>query len=118
MAKTYIYLLKRSKKDIKIIGSVQSNIRVIATRLKDLNLLGLPAQKRLDLQAIVVSHQLDWEVWIESAEDYEELMKSLHNRGFIVPPSSNTPLMSLMSHEIPKSSLVKLNKNKTMIRKN
>lgn len=117
MEKVYLYFLRRNKKDIKIIGNLKSSGRVHPTRLVDLDLLGLSASDRLNLKSIINYHQSDWEIWIESAENYAELRKNLNKRGCVAPSSLNAPLLTLASQELPKSALIKINANKLMTRR-
>jgi hypothetical protein len=111
MGKTYLYLLKRNKKDAKIIGTIKCSGNIHPTRLVDLDLLGLAASERLGLKKIIEDHKIDWELWIESAENYNDLKIST------VLASPNAPMLDLDSQEIPKSTLIKLNKNKIMTRR-
>lgn len=117
MGKVYLYLLRRNKKDTKIIGDLKSSGYVYPARLIDLDSLGLSASDRLNLKSIINDHQLDWETWIESAENYTELRQNLDKRGCATPSSPNAPLLALASHELPRSTLIKLNKNKIMTRR-
>ncbi len=116
MGKVYLYLLRRNRKDSKIIGIMTSESPVLPTRLTDLDLLGLHVQERMKLKKIIDEHRLDWDVWMESVENYEELRKSLANRHIIAATSANTPLLD-MGTAIPKTTLIKLNKNKIMTRR-
>ena len=117
MGKIYLYLLKRNKGDVKIIGSLVSQHVLHASRLTDLDVLGLSVQERLDLKKVIEFHRIDWEPWIESAESYHELREKLNTRGISAPPSPNAPLINLSISEISKATSVKLNKNKIMTRR-
>lgn len=117
MGKTYLYLLRRNKKDTKIIGTIKCNGNIHPSRVLDLDLLGLAATERLGLKKIIEDHKMDWELWVESAENYNDLRANMEKRKLTIPASPNTPLLDLNSQEIPKSTLVKLNKNKIMTRR-
>jgi hypothetical protein len=115
MLKTYLYLLKRNKKDVKIIGIVNSDNLVNSTRLNDAILASFAAQDRLGIKEVMNNHQLEWDAWIESAEGYVSLKNNLHKRGVSAPPSAGIPLLNLESKELSKQTLSRL--NKTMIRR-
>lgn len=117
MENVYLYLTRRNKSDAKIIGTLFGNRSIPASRLKDLNALGLPAQERADLEKVIHAHRIEWEPWIESAVDYHALRKSLHNAGVSAPPSPNVPLINFSMRGVPRVAEIKLNKNKTMLRR-
>jgi len=117
MGKTYLYLLKRNKKDAKVISTIKCSGNIHPTRLIDLDQLGLASSERLGLKKIIEDHKIDWELWVESAENYNDLRVNLENRKSIIAASPNTPMLDLDSQEIPKSTLFKLNKNKIMTRR-
>lgn len=117
MGKTYLYLLKRNKKDTKVIGTINCNGTIHPTRILDLDLLGLAATERLGLKKIIEDHKMDWELWLESAENYSELKSNMEKRKLTISASPNAPMLDLGSQEIPKSTVVKLNKNKIMTRR-
>jgi|SRR5581483_539421 len=114
MEKAYIYLVRRNKKDTKIVGVLQSSEPIYPSRL-DLNCF--PAKIKLNLQNIANEHKMDWEMWIETVENYNLLKDSLLARGITAASSPNSPIINLEDYEIPKFSIIKLNKNKFMIRR-
>jgi len=116
MEKIYLYLVKRNKTDAKIIGTLVSPNHIQTSRLTNLDDLGLTAQERIDLTKAVQDHRMEWEPWIETAGNYHILRESMLKRGIHAPPSANSPLINFTS-EVPKVVAVKLNKNKTMIRR-
>lgn len=120
MEKVYLYLIRRNKSDAKIIGTLFCNRSIPASRvtgLEHITVLDLPTQERADLERVIHAHRIEWEPWIESAVDYHSLMKSLHRAGISAPPSPNAPLVNFSIREIPRIAEIKLNKNKTMIRR-
>ncbi len=116
MGKLYLYLLRRNKKDVKIIGSISSTILIPATRM-EVDMLGLPAQERLKLTQVIQQHQVEWEPWLESAEAYKQLRESLEKRRIVAPSSPNAPLIDFAVQELPKASQIKLTKNRVMTRR-
>jgi len=118
MEKVYLYLRKRNKSDAKIIGTLLCSRSIPASRLTSITDLGLPSQERADLEKVIYNHRIEWEPWIETSPDYHVLRESLHKAGVSAPPSPNAPLINFKPLEVSKVAEIKLNKNKTMIRKN
>lgn len=117
MGKVYLYLIRRNKKDTKIVGVFRCDSYVPPSKVDDINLLGLPAPKVMGLKDVINNHKIDWDLWLESAENYNSLKQNLINRNIIAASSPNAPLLAMDAHEIPKSTVVKLNKNKVMLRR-
>jgi hypothetical protein len=116
MGNVYIYLTRRNKSDVRIIGTILSSQQIHASRLNEIGHLGLSAGDRDELKMIVSGYLLEWEPWIESAENYQDLKEKLIKRGINAPPS-NTPIFNFKATELPKATAVKLNKNKVMTRR-
>lgn len=116
MGTVYIYLARRNKSDVRIIGTIQSSQHIQASRLTEWSNLGLSISDYSELKTILEGYILDWEPWIESAENYQDLKEKLHKRGINAPPS-NTPIFNFKVSEIPRATVVKLTKNKTMTRR-
>lgn len=112
----YIYLARRNKSDVRIIGTIQSGQHIQASRLTEWSNLGLSMSDRSELKTILEGYIMDWEPWIESAENYKDLKEKLHKRGINAPPS-NTPIFNFETTEITKAAAIKLNKNRTMTRR-
>lgn len=115
MGKIYLYLLKRNKKDVKIIGTMKCDGNLHPSRLNDVGLLQLDSKTYNSIKEIVEKHKMEWEIWIESADNYNDLKNKLIERKII--SSSNNFLLNLDNYEIPKSMIVQLNKNKIMARR-
>jgi hypothetical protein len=116
MEKVYLCLIKRNKSDVKIVGTIVSSYHLQTSRLADVDILGLPAQERMDLKKIIEDHRMEWEPWIETALDYHQLMTNLHKRGINAPPSANAPLINFTT-QVSKTVALKINKNRIMIRR-
>lgn len=85
----FIYLAHRDKKGIQLMGIMQSKFEYCQkVNPKD---LGLTAECEKTLTEIVHKDRMKWDLWIESANNYEELIKRLTNRGFSNFPRFNTP---------------------------
>jgi hypothetical protein len=78
--KNYIYLAHRDKEGIKLLGSFKSNQE---THQKiNPNELKLSKDLEKAIAAAVFQNRMKWDLWIESANDYQDLSKKLKNRGF------------------------------------
>jgi hypothetical protein len=63
-----------------------------ASRVKDVKSLSLPDSIEQSIAAIVDEHKMDWELWIQSADDFEVFRASLGKRGYTNLPNYSTPL--------------------------
>jgi hypothetical protein len=117
MGKAYLYLVRRNRKDTKIISVFGCSKHINPSKIDDISLLGLPEQKTQELRSVIDNHKMDWELWLESVDNYNLLKQSLLNRGIIAASSPNVPLLAIDFQEVPKSTLVKLSKNRIMTRR-
>ncbi len=117
MEKVYLYIARRNKQDTKIVGVLKSSGYIHAVRVDDLSLLGLPAPKIQALKSILEMHKFEWDLWLESADSYKTLKQNMLSRGILAASSPNAPLIEMESDEIPKPTLIRLNKNKIMTRR-
>ena len=84
MAKIFLYLGRRDKKDVRVIN-VLDGPETPPTRLSDVKLLNLPANMETEVVQIVYDNRMYWEAWLESAASYEALKNALRQRGYRVP---------------------------------
>jgi hypothetical protein len=124
MGKIYLYLGKRDKKGIKIL-SVLSGEKVGRARVDDVKKLHLPPDIEIALIKTIHEHHMMWEVWIEEANDFEELKSKLHKRGYRDIPMHPKQLHPLRQfYDANKRNKIKpdtsffQNKNKTMLERN
>jgi len=113
----YLYLTRRDKAGVRIItalgGHEQSPVR-----LKDLNVLQLPAGLHGQIARIIQEDRMMWEPWVESADTYEALKTSLKRRGYSnLPVSSQPELLSGLFSQSPKAAQNNLPKVETMVRR-
>ncbi len=126
MGKIYLYLARRDKKGVKIL-TVLNGKPCSPGRLIDVKKLGLPAILEQQISQRIYQDRMLWEPWIESADKFLELRKSLKNRGFSSLPLSSNPKFIHVKESIVKTKkkreqeqlIVKHNmgKTKTMLRK-
>jgi hypothetical protein len=111
----YIYLARRDKTAIRILMKVVGN-PVLATRITDINLLNLPAEKANKVSQIIYDNRMLWEPWIESSSSFDNLRAALKTRGYQNIPMSPQPEIS-SSNGISSVSTANLPKQQTMLRK-
>ena len=84
-SKIYLYLARRDRKGIKVLTTFRGHA-VPPTRVSDLRHLGLNQSFTNQLEAMVEEEKLLWEPWVEAAESFADLQKSLRNRGYMQLP--------------------------------
>lgn len=113
--KAYLYLAKRDGTTVKIIAHLSSKTEITPTRLNDIKQLNLPAAWESAISRIVYNERMKWQAWIETAESYSDLRKSLHQRKFArIPPYSTPQVIFPELEEVKKVGKTK----KTMIQRN
>jgi hypothetical protein len=114
----YIYLQKRNNQEIKIISIINTAAKIPAKKINDLTKLDLKTKYVSNIKEVIEKHKLDWEVWLESAENYTELKANLLKRGVYAPSSSNAPLHNIpLEENMPDAALLKLKKGNAMTRR-
>lgn len=110
----YIYLARLDKEGIKVITSFAHNTKVYPTRVKDLESTGLPKDVQSKIASEYSKNKMTHELFIESAASFEDLKKSLAERGFNKLPLQHFSEHTRVSH-INKNSLV--TKSSTMVQR-
>jgi len=117
MDKIYLYLAKKDKRGIKLVMVLQGK-KTSATKIEDINLLRLKANLLPQLSEIIEIHRKEWNLWIESAENYNELTKALSKRGFVNIPVKSEPLHADSDVGDPYFADTRnMNTSKTMLRR-
>lgn len=98
--RVYLYLAERNKEDIKVLSIIKGN-QIYPTKVNDVKQLSLPKEYASKISRTVYENRMHWDLWIESAENYAALKKSLKNRGF-----KNIPFFSTEIFPIEKEKLV------------
>ena len=111
---TYLYLGRRDKKGVKVLtvfGS-QNSPRI---RVEDIKSLHLYPSLETSLEKTIYEHRFLWEVWIEGANNFEELKEKLKQRGY-----RNIPMHAEQTHPIKQNTIpyIKKSKNNTMLERN
>jgi hypothetical protein len=89
--KTYLYLAKRDKKGIKIVSVFQGN-KTNFQKINDTGELGLPKNMEDRINQVKHNERMNWELYVESAEDFKSLLHILGNRGYRNLPTSPKPI--------------------------
>ena len=111
----YLYLARRDKKGIKVVSGFGFKGKAYAARVEDISRLGLNPQVSATVAREAYENRMEYELFVESAESFDDLRISLQNRGY-----SNLPLQQFTGYVGPTS----INKNalvttkSTMLRRN
>lgn len=81
--KVYLYLVKTNKTDVKILNVSEGDF-CQPTIITDFS--KLPE----NIKNIAFEKRIDWDVYLESANNYEELKIKLRNRGYKNVPAYNS----------------------------
>lgn len=110
----WIYLARRDKSAVELLTSVLGE-KQTPNRLTDLAPLLLPQSVRNQIEKKVTENKLLWELWIESADNFDDLRTALRNRGYKQIPTSGTPIFN--SYQIVINNKF-LPQTKSMLRSN
>lgn len=113
----YLYLARRDRKGARVV-MVLDGEKTWPARVTDLKAIQLPDNIYASVEHIIHENRMYWEPWIESADSYEELKKSLIRRGYMDLYVSSKPLYDGSSLLYPPSAdISSLPKQRTMITK-
>jgi hypothetical protein len=88
------------------------------TRLTDSSILKLPQEWERRIEQIIYEHRMNYDAWIESASDFEELKTKLADRGHSNLPMGFTALLDLPAYSnAPLADTSGCTVRKTMLRK-
>lgn len=112
----YLYLRKRDNSEIKIISTINHSDTITPKRIDDVETLGI--KEAASIKGFIDTHKAEWDVWIESADNYTHLKANLKKRGINAPSSPNAPLHKVaLTEELPMATMSKLKKGNSMIRR-
>ena len=119
----YLYLARRDKKEVKILATF-SGTGIHRTLIQDVNDLNLPDVYAGDIKQVFEEHKMLWEVWIESADTFQNLTNVLAKRGYHKMPRPS-PMLKIKPSTIVKSAKeiiaivprIKVSPRKTMIQR-
>ena len=113
----YLYLARRDRTGITMISIFETPREVMAIRLEAASRLGLPTHESTGLQKMFDENRMNWEPWIETAEDYEALKRSLEGRGYKNVPVSCRPAHSSYAYTDPYVVDARFKQTPTMLRR-
>lgn len=80
MNKIYLYLLKRDRKEAKLIA-VLDGLETSPVKIDEISKLRLQPELTQFVTEIVRQHRMEWELWMQSTENGEALRKTLEKNG-------------------------------------
>jgi hypothetical protein len=80
----YIYLAKRDKSSVKVIGSFPYETKVYPTRIEQekIDMLNMNMHATSSIKRQAWDNRMDYEMFMETAGSFEELKSSLRDRGY------------------------------------
>ena len=124
--KIYLYLARRDKKGIRVLSVISGNDYFPPTRVNNIEDLNLPSKMESIISKEILENKMLWELWIEGAENYDSLRKSLKKRRYKNLPLSYSSVCREYENKVhtPKEELkpIELNRKltnpiKTMLRR-
>jgi len=79
--KIFIYLARKNKGAVKLMGKAGEG-ECIATRIQDVKTLKLPTETQNELKKHLENNKINWDLWIESANSFQDLKNKLSKRGY------------------------------------
>lgn len=112
----YAYLARRDRKGIKIITSFPYGTEISPTRLdpKELRSMNMDAQTYSKVVSEAHENRMEYELYFETAESFEDFRKSLTKRGYSRIPNHK---ISSIGSPLRINDHMLLRKDSTMIRR-
>lgn len=112
----YAYLAKRDKSGIKFLGSFSYPSKVYPTKVDEGKIASLNMNPRASSEILkhLRENRMDHELFLETAESFEELKSSLKRRGYSKIPTHQF-MSGMKPGQINKNVLV--TENSTMMRR-
>jgi hypothetical protein len=111
----YLYLARLDKTGVRILAVLQSRPLATAIRLQDISTLNLPASWENKIGQIIYDNRMEWEPWVQTADDFTTLRAALRSRGYTNLPVSGQPeFTASVTQTVNVSYLPQV---KTMLRK-
>jgi hypothetical protein len=90
----WLYLAKRDKKGIQILANFLCR-DLSPIRLDDIKRLALPLSWESKISEYIQQNKIDWEPWIQTEEEFDNLKRNLKLRGYSYIPSNGQPMISV-----------------------
>lgn len=110
----YVYLARLDKKGIKVLTSFQYNKKIYPTKIENINDLNLNTKMANDLSKQAYDNRMNYILYFETAESFNDLRSSLQKRGY-----SNLPSQQFTGYVPPTfiNDKALVTKSSTMFRK-
>jgi len=110
----YVYLARLDKKGIKVLTSFQYNKKIYPTKIENINDLNLNPKIANDLSKQVYDNRMNYILYFETAESFNDLRSALQKRGY-----SNLPSQQFTGYTQPTlvNEKALITKSSTMFRK-
>ena len=115
MGKLYVYLASRSKQGIKLVTVIDGSNDVLA-KVEDVKSLKLPVVWEEQIKKTAHDNRMLYELWVQSANSYQEVHDSLLRRGYSKVPMGASPMLRLEG-KAPVADTGSCKVKKTMLRK-
>ena len=91
--KMYVYLARRDKGGVKIIGGFDHSKKVYPTKLSEEDLFAMNMNQAAASEIVSESRKarMEYDLFVETAESFEKLRSSLASRGYSRIPHSHFP---------------------------
>lgn len=88
--KLYVYLARRDKKGIKILGSFEHASKIYPTKVsqEDLPRLNMDPRTHSEISSALEENRMEYELVLETAESFDDLKSSLSRRGYTRIPGA------------------------------
>lgn len=113
----WVYLARRDKTSVEILTVLRGR-EVLPVRIPDLDILGLPQVWKVEMRRLIEERKMEWELWAESAEDFDTLRERLKKRRYTNLPINGQPLFVRTSFiDPPNVNVNRLPKAKKMVKR-
>jgi hypothetical protein len=91
--KAYLYFTKRDKKNVKI-AAVLNHPNDLYAKVDKITDLQLHPEWEKAIEELAQEYKMQWDLWIETADNFKDLQGRLIRRGFDKTPIRPTPLVT------------------------
>jgi hypothetical protein len=94
----YLYLARLDRKGVEVVAGFPYGNKVYPTRIRDVSSMGMAPAAAHKVSAALAEKRMTHELYAESAGSFEELKKSLRERGY-----SSLPMQQFTGYTKPTS---------------
>lgn len=100
----FLYMPRRDRKSMILIMTLEGQ-NIPRTFIKDFSILGFDKEKTETLEKFYQPYKMNYDIVIESANDFNSLKKRLLEKGFRNLPVTNQPIFTNWEKEKLKNSI-------------